>query len=208
MPYIGVCPPATTRMPGSSPGEQAVGVGGLGSAGRGAGGAGEGLRQRGGVLPGGGRWCLPGGAPLLRGLALAGAGLQLSHQHVKVLVTAPHLAPLVNRVDLRRVTAGRGVREHPLGHLPPKTPRGRGDGAPPHLAGQQAGADLLGVGVQHAALPVQVALLACGQRKAAGCWGGRGGQGVQGRAVLCGAQVLCPLHVWPQLRFPPVWMVG
>lgn len=44
-PIWGVSSTPTTRMPGSSPGERAVGVGWLGSAGRGAGGAGGGLWQ-------------------------------------------------------------------------------------------------------------------------------------------------------------------
>lgn len=79
----------------------------------------------------------------------------------------------------------RGVRKYLLGP-PPKTP-GQDDGVLPtttpasrYLAGQQAGADLLGVGVEHATLPVQVALLACGQRKAAGCRGGPGARAVLG----------------------------
>lgn len=63
------------------------------------------------------------------------------------------------------VTRGGG---HPLGGTASPRP-----GQPRrYLAGQQAGADLLGVGVQHAALLVQVALLPCGQSEAVGCRGG------------------------------------
>ena len=57
--------------------------------------------------------------------------------------------------------------QNPVAMLLPGPPR---TGARRYLAGEQAGAHLLGVGVQHAALPVQVALLPCGHTRW-GVWG-------------------------------------
>lgn len=74
--------------------------------------------------------------------------------------------------------------------VPPPDPHGRR-----YLAGQQAGADLFGVGVEHATLPVQVALFACGRRKGLGCrGGGPGGAPELGLGRWGGPSALLPPH--------------
>lgn len=72
-------------------------------------------------------------------------------------------------LPMRPLLGGRPPLKHPLAEgqnpIAMLLPGPRRTDARCYLAGEQTGANLLGVGVQHAALPVQVALLPCGHTR-------------------------------------------
>lgn len=72
-------------------------------------------------------------------------------------------------LPMRPLLGGRPPPKHPLAEgqnpIAMLLPGPRRTDARCYLAGEQTGANLLGVGVQHAALPVQVALLPCGHTR-------------------------------------------
>lgn len=192
MPYIGVCPPrhhpdAGVLTWGAGSGSGGAWLGrerrwggwrGAAAARRGPAGGGAAVPSRGGSSPSGtrpcGRW--PSARPPARQSPCRGP--------------APRAAG--EQSGSARATAGRGVRKHPPGHLPPKTPPGRGDGAPPTLQVSRRVQIFLvsGFSTPHCRFRSHSLPAGRGRQRDAGGPGGPGGAGPS--CVVGGTSALSP----------------